>query len=79
MFEGRLRRGSLGFVSNTHRASAAEEARDYSAGQQIDVYVDERRPDRSTLTPGLNWGYLMFVLFGALFFVIFFWQFLSKM
>lgn len=65
--DGRLRRDSLGFPSNGHRASAAREACDYSDGQRIDVFFDPLRPDRNTLKPGLDYAWLTPVIMGCVF------------
>jgi hypothetical protein len=77
VFEGRLLRGSLGYPSNTHRATAAQAAAHYSAGQRIDVFVDERKPSRHALAQGVDVSYLTPVLIGAGFLVFACWMFLK--
>ena len=77
VFEGRLLRGSLAYPSNTHRATAAREAEQYSAGQQIDVFVDELKPSRHSLTQGVDYSFLTPLLMGAGFVVFAAWMFLK--
>ena len=72
VFEGSVRRASQGFGRTTiDRDEAVSYGRPYTAGQAVDVFVDPADPRRSTLTPGLNYGHLVTVAFGAVMLVFF--------
>ncbi|MFL6673257.1 MAG: DUF3592 domain-containing protein [Massilia sp.] len=65
MFEGAPHRNcqSVGGTSSD-RDEVVNFVRGYAAGQQVDVFVDPAKPQKSTLDPGLKYGYLVPVMFG---------------
>jgi hypothetical protein len=71
-FEGRPQRDceSLG-ASCLDRDEAVRQGSAYTAGQQIYVAVDPANPRNSTLRPGLQYGYLVGVVFGIALLVFF--------
>jgi hypothetical protein len=72
MFEGAPQRNGQ-FVGQTctDRDEAVNYGRVYTAGQQIDVFVDPGKPERSTFDPGLKYRNLVPVLFGIVMLVFF--------
>jgi hypothetical protein len=61
--------------TSTDRDDAVNYGRAYSAGQQIDVFVDAGNPGKSTLDPGLKYRNFIPVLFGTGMLVFFLFRF----
>jgi hypothetical protein len=57
--------------TSTDRDEVVNYARAYAAGQQVDVFVDPKAPNKSTLEPGLKYRNLVPVLFGIVMLVFF--------
>jgi hypothetical protein len=78
VFQGARHRGRryLG-VSTTSRANAEDYARSYAAGQQVEVFVDDRNPRKSTLEPGFPYGSIIPLICSTGMLVFFAWKFLS--
>jgi hypothetical protein len=71
-FEGGPQRDceSLG-ASYIDRDEAVRKGSVYAAGQQVYVAVDPANPRNSTLSPGLQYGYIVPVVFGIVMLVFF--------
>lgn len=64
-FNGELQRGKQNFgQANTHRPTVAARVRDYVAGQEIDVYVNPKRPAQSTLDAKMEYNAVTGIIIG---------------
>lgn len=72
VFEGARHRGRryLG-GSSSHRDEVEARARNYAAGQQVAVFVNDKNPRKSTLEPGFPYGSVIPLIFLAGMLVVF--------
>jgi hypothetical protein len=72
LFEGARYRGRrhLG-RSSTNRDEVEDYARSYVAGQQVEVFVNDKNPRNSTLEPGFPYGSIIPLVFSTGMLVVF--------